>query len=215
MAEQEGVIKFQLDYHPSEPLPASQLTDLNAWRTICHQTALIGQDPARYDGYGFGNISQRLGDGDTFAISGTQTGKLATLDPRHYAIVEQCDPHRNRVVARGPMRPSSEAMTHGMIYAQDPAIRFVIHVHAPELWRHTADLNIPTTAAHIPYGTPAIAAEVARLFQETAVRHTHILSMGGHEDGLIAFGNTPAAAGGVLMQMHGRALALSLASASP
>jgi hypothetical protein len=35
---------------------------LNAWRKIMYMTALIGQDPARYGGYGFGNISCRLDD---------------------------------------------------------------------------------------------------------------------------------------------------------
>ncbi len=60
-------------------------------------TALIGQDPARYDGYDFGNVSQRIGDIDaphgkrSFIISGTQTGHLQELDSRHYTRVMSYD----------------------------------------------------------------------------------------------------------------------------
>ena len=56
----EGVIKYTIEHSAAPPLPASDLAALNAWRKILNQLALIGQDPARYDGIGFGNISCRL-----------------------------------------------------------------------------------------------------------------------------------------------------------
>ena len=57
---QEGVIKFNLQYQltPEVPLPGWQT--ISAWRQLLCQLQLIGQDPQRYQGLGFGNISWRL-----------------------------------------------------------------------------------------------------------------------------------------------------------
>ena len=55
----EGVIKFDLDYREGPPVSADYLTELNAWRTIFCRLGLLGQDPARYGGLGFGNLSRR------------------------------------------------------------------------------------------------------------------------------------------------------------
>jgi len=74
----EGVIKFHLDFREG-PAPAERLLlELNAWRARFLELGLIGQDPERYEGYGFGNLSRRLpGQGENaFLISGTQTGHL-------------------------------------------------------------------------------------------------------------------------------------------
>lgn len=201
----EGVIKFQLAFTPAPPLPAADLALINAWRAKLYQQRLIGQDAQRYGGYGYGNLSVRLAPYDTapalrrFVISGSQTGDLAELGPEHYAVVTECYPQENRVVAHGPIRPSSESLTHGAVYALDAAIRVVLHAHSPEIWQAAAALGLPTTDPHTPYGTPAMAAEVARLFVETDVAQQRIFSMGGHEDGIVAFGETAEAAGDVLL----------------
>ena len=50
--------------------------------------------------------------------------------------------------------------------------------------------HIPTSAANVPYGTPAIATEMKRLFSVTELPNTKILAMAGHEDGIIVFGST-------------------------
>ena len=205
MTKQEGVIKFTLDFSLGDALPATQLTELNAWRDVLYARQLIGQDPARYGGYGFGNLSMRLApysappDRRRFVISGTQTGDLATLGPEHYAIVDACYPAENRLVAHGPVRPSSESLTHGAVYGIDPAIRFVMHVHSPVLWQAAAALHLPTTDPTVPYGSPEMAAEVERLFAETPVATLRVFSMGGHEDGIVSFGHTAAEAGDVLL----------------
>ncbi|MEX1020220.1 MAG: class II aldolase/adducin family protein [Litorilinea sp.] len=212
---QEGVIKFHLDYTPSAPLDASLLGDLMDWREILFTRQLIGQDPARYAGYGFGNISLRLPtamatlagtpgpdrptDQPIFAISGTQTGHLSPLTVEYYAVVIACYPTQNRIVARGPIRPSSESMTHGILYALDANIGAVMHAHSPEIWQAAPALRLPTTAATVPYGTPAMAQEVVRLFAETDCGARGIFSMGGHEDGIVSFGPTLADAGRVLL----------------
>lgn len=205
MSKQEGVIKFQLEFTPAPPLPLADLVVINAWRAILYQKKLIGQDPTRYGGYGYGNLSVRLAPFDAppplrrFVISGSQTGELAELGPEHYAIVTECYPEENRVVAHGPIRPSSESLTHGAVYALDPAIGAVLHAHSPEIWQAAATLGIPVTDHHVPYGTPSMAAEVERLFATTDVDERRIFSMGGHEDGIVAFGASAEAAGEVLL----------------
>lgn len=199
--QDEGVIKFDLAFSSAPAVHPETLCELNAWRRILWQLALVGQDPQRYGGYGFGNVSQRLAPFDAepgrraFIISGTQTGGLATLDASAYCTVTQHDPRRNRVVAEGPVRPSSESLTHAMIYALDAGIRVILHVHSPVIWQHAETLQLPVTDPAVEYGTPAMALEAERLFRETAVSDKGIFSMGGHEDGIVAFGATAEAAG--------------------
>ncbi len=214
MAKQEGVIKFDLEYTPGPPLPAHELDELNAWRAILHARHLIGQDPLRYGGYGYGNLSGRLAPFDAppnarrFAISGTQTGHLAELGPEHYAIVLACTPEHNRIVATGPIRPSSESLTHGAVYAVDANLRCVLHVHSPDLWQQAARLGLPITDPAVPYGSPEMAAEVRRLFAETDVADQGIFAMGGHEDGIVAFGPTVQSAGDAILAALDRAARL-------
>lgn len=207
MTNKEGVIKYQLDYTRTDPLPAEQVREINAWRKILYLLELIGQDDERYDGYGFGNISHRI-DEQRFIISGTQTGSLSELTAEHYATVVACDPGRNRLVAEGPVRPSAESLTHGTVYRLDAEVRWVMHVHSPEMWRHAEVLGIPSTAADVPYGSPELAAEVDHLFRETDVAAKGIFSMGGHEDGLVTFGRTAQAAGSVMLAYLSRAFLL-------
>ena len=215
MSKQEGVIKFQLDFTPAPPLPAHELAVINHWRALLYQHKLIGQDPARYGGYGYGNLSVRLAPYDAppalrrFIISGSQTGDLAELGPEHYTVVTECHPAENRLVATGPIRPSSESLTHGAVYALDPAIRVVLHAHSPEIWHAASALAIPTTDATVAYGTPAMATEVARLYATTDLAQRRIFSMGGHEDGIVSFGETAEVAGQVLLDALAAALALA------
>jgi hypothetical protein len=203
--EKEGVIKFDLRFTAGPAISMEILAELNNWRNILWQHALIGQDPARYDGYGFGNISQRIGAQDApegsreFAISGTQTGRLNQLNNYHYARVTACNADTNRVTANGPIMPSSESMTHGVIYDIDSELRAVLHVHSPDIWKRAAAQGIPMTRASIEYGTPEMSREVTRLFSQTDAREQGIFSMGGHEDGIIAFATSVEEAGNTLL----------------
>jgi ribulose-5-phosphate 4-epimerase/fuculose-1-phosphate aldolase len=209
---EEGVIKFQLRYTPGPPLPAESLRELNAWRKILVLLEMVGAVPSRYDGYGFGNISQRVepfnaaGPHRHFVITGTQTGEIADLAPEHFVLVTDCYPKQNLTVAVGPIRPSSESMTHGAVYALDSRIRWVMHGHSPEIWRAATRLHIPTTDAAVAYGTPEMSEEVARLWRESDMRRQRLFTMGGHEDGVVSFGRTASEAGQVLLD----ALAASL-----
>ncbi|HEY3342057.1 MAG TPA: class II aldolase/adducin family protein, partial [Anaerolineae bacterium] len=140
MTQQEGTVKFQLDYTDGQIPAYEEIRELNAWRRLFFVTGLIGQDPLRYGGYGYGNVSQRLPPFSSFgqaqfAVSGTQTGELPELTASHYCMVTECWPAQNRVVAHGPIKPSSESMTHGMVYGMDDALRYVFHTHSPTIWR--------------------------------------------------------------------------------
>jgi ribulose-5-phosphate 4-epimerase/fuculose-1-phosphate aldolase len=189
---------------------------LSAWREVLARLGLVGRDPARYQGAGYGNLSARVPPfGDVgrgrrrFLVTGTRTGSLPRLTLEHYCVVERYDLERNEVRSFGPLQPSSESLTHGAIYDAAPAARFVLHGHAPELWRHARALGLPVTRPDVANGTPAMALEVQRLYRESSLSATGILAMGGHEDGVIAFGRTPEEAGGTLVRHLARALAIA------
>jgi L-ribulose-5-phosphate 4-epimerase len=209
----EGVIKFQLDFQPGEPPPAGYLGELNAWRTIFCRLGLLGQDPERYDGLGFGNLSRRLpGQGDSaFLISGTQTGHLSSLQPEHYATVLQCAPASNRLKATGRIKPSSEALSHGALYQCNSQIEWVMHLHCPDIFNGQEPLGLPCTSPSAVYGTPEMASQIRHL----ALREDHqlpgLLVMTGHQDGILAYGTTAAETAGLVVEIL--ALALQLNSA--
>jgi len=95
----------------------------------------------------------------------------------------------------------------GAIYDIAPAARVVLHAHAPEIWRQARALGLPITRVEVPNGTPEMALEVQRLYRESTLSGTRILAMGGHEDGVLAFGATAAEAGEILVRCLARALA--------
>jgi hypothetical protein len=201
MTELEGVTKYELQFTPSAPLAQTNLAELNGWRTLLFRLGVIGQNPERYGGVGFGNLSMRLAPGSArFAVTGTQTGHLPVLEARHYAIVTACDAAANRLTAEGPIAPSSESLTHGQIYALDARVNFVFHVHAPELWRAAPRLALPATDAAAEYGTPQMVREVERLFLHSDLPALRLFTMRGHEDGVVSFGATAEEAGIVLLR---------------
>lgn len=209
----EGVIKFAADHTDGELAPAHRdlACTLIAWREIMARLNLVGQDPARYDGAGYGNLSARVGPRGVgrgrraFLITGTQTSGLGAIGLESFCLVSRYRPEANWVASSGPIRPSSESMTHGAIYDLSPTIRFVFHAHAPVIWRRAGPLRLPTSDPSIEYGTPAMAAEVGRLHRSTALAELRCLAMGGHEDGVISFGRTAEEAGEAMMRILARA----------
>ncbi len=210
----EGVIQFEAR-HVQEALDPARHGDLAcrliAWREILCRLGWVGQDPHRYEGFGFGNVSARVGPASLprrrrpFLITGTQTGEKRCMGLTDFALVESCEYEDNRVVSRGSVRPSSESMTHAAVYDQGPQIRFVFHGHCPAIWRRSRELRLPTTPESIAYGTPEMAMAVRHLFQSTALDEIRLLSMGGHEDGIVAFGRTAEEAGRAVLGVLARA----------
>ena len=191
MTLDEGYIKYDIDWTPGPAPDVEAVRDLDRWRRPLFEAGLIGEYPDL--GIGYGNISKRCGKAGQFLISGTQTGHLAETDERHYALVTDVDIDANAVNCSGPVKASSEAMTHAAIYALDKRIGAVVHVHSRPLWESYLDV-LPTTDGDVPYGTPAMARELARLFEGRDLGDTSVAVMAGHEEGLISFGPTLEAA---------------------
>lgn len=181
----EGYTKYEVDWQVDAPLSGAQVDALDGCRRRLHAAGLIGFDAEHEVGYG--NLSTRAEALGGFIISGTRTGDIEATDARHYSLVTGWDIDANRVHCRGPVQASSEALTHAAIYELDPAIGAVVHVHDRAAWRRYKG-RLPTTAADIAYGTPDMARELQRLWRDTYLKAHGIAVMGGHPDGLIAFG---------------------------
>lgn len=213
MSEPEGVIKYHLS-HQNVALPTQiPIAVLNAWRTVFYQLELIGQVDGRYEGYGFGNISQRIttrnADNTQFIITGSQTGYLKILSKHDYCIVNQVNLKNNSLKSMGEIKPSSEALTHASVYQQNNKIKSVIHVHSPDIWSNTIELKLPYIAENIAYGTPEMANEVAHLLQKSPLQQTGIFSMLGHEDGIVVFSDTLEKAACLLITTYSAAITMN------
>ncbi len=196
----EGVIQYKLEF-THQPLDAHfSVAELETCRTHLRALKLVGQDPALYEGLGYGNISQRVdvpGSSNAFLITGSQTGHLESLGKEHYAVVTACNPLQNRLRAYGETPPSSESMTHSVIYQTLPQVSAVIHVHSAYLWQNARENGWLSTPADITYGTPEMAEAVHQILLETRM-DKGVLAMLGHEDGIVAWGKTLADAEAVL-----------------
>ncbi len=195
----EGVIKYRLNHQIDEPLWDHDYSSLDRWHQLFKAEQILGQDPARYDGLGFGNLSQRI-DQNSFLISGTQTGDLDKLRPEHYSLVTGVNLSNNSVDACGPVKPSSESLTHAAVYALDERIQFVFHVHSPDIWCARHSLGIAQTGNDIAYGTTQMAEEMYRLHQQGSFVNGNILAMSGHQDGIISFGGNAEEAGNIIIE---------------
>lgn len=209
MNEQEGVIKYSLQHHYSGLQEKTKIEQINAWRTVLFRLKLIGQSSDKYQGLGYGNISQRLApDTMPFLISGTQTAYLECLSTEDFAIVESASPTQNAISSKGPCKPSSEALTHASVYLHDAKVQAVIHVHCPEIWHNTLKLQLPHTTADIAYGTVEMAEAVANLFSSGQLACKPIFCMLGHEDGVVSFGDSLESAAITLLSQYAKALAV-------
>lgn len=183
----EGYIKFDCDWTEDAAIPDDEIADLIDWRNRLHAAGLIGYDDV--NDVGFGNVSRREPGGRGFVISATQTGDIEIAAGAEFTRVIDYDIADNCIVCRGPLRASSESLTHASIYELDADYLAVVHVHSRLLWKSLAG-KVPTTEAGIAYGTPEMAGEFRRLYRDTDLRDVRMAVMGGHEEGLISFGTT-------------------------
>lgn len=182
----EGYIKFESRWRKTGCLENAEIESLNRWRRPLYDAGLIGYDEKHRIGYG--NLSVRAGRDGFFIISGSQTGHLRQLGAEHYALVERCEIGKNRVYSSGACEASSESLTHAAIYGLDSRIGAVVHVHCAELWSRLRG-TVATTDAGVGFGTPVMAQEFVRLWNETDFARIGIAVMAGHESGLISFGD--------------------------
>jgi ribulose-5-phosphate 4-epimerase/fuculose-1-phosphate aldolase len=199
IVEHEGYIKFNCEWQKTAPLPVDELEALIRWRDTLYRYGFIGAYP---NGIGFGNISKRH-KGEKFIISGSGTGNHQVIFPDHFSLVDSFDIERNYLKCMGPVKASSESLTHGTIYREAPEVNAIIHIHHMGFWKKLLSI-VPSTSKNATYGTPDMAREIVRVFQNTDVRRQKILVMKGHEEGIIAFGKDLDDAAEVLLEFAHR-----------
>jgi len=200
-SSREGVVKYRLQFTLAQPPSWEGYPDLNAWRKILFRLRLIGQDRRLYGGLGYGNVSERVANG--FVISATQTGGREHLLPEDYALVIEADPSANLIVAAGVSHPSSEALTHAAVYRASSKVKVVLHGHCQEIWKMAGALDLPMTPRGIDYGTPAMAEAVSEWVRRKP--ESDVVVMGGHRDGILAYGVSADQAGGLMVAVLARA----------
>lgn len=194
--KETGVIKFNCNWIKAQPISPDLLIALNVWRTRMHKLGFIG---VNNEEIGYGNMSIRL-SGNQFIITGSATGKIKVLSNKHYTKVVNYDLDKNSLTAEGPILASSESLTHAVIYECDKNVNAIIHIHNTKLWNELMN-KVPTTNKDVEYGTPAMAMEMKRLFNETDLSKQKILVMAGHQDGIISFGKDLNEAGNQLLKL--------------
>lgn len=181
----EGYIKFNCNWKQEEFLFQDEIfTQLESARTKLYSLGLIGIYPAEI---GFGNISVQNGDDESFIISGSATGGFASLKQSDYALVNNFNISKNTIYCTGLTKASSESLTHAAVYESLPEVGAVVHVHCLWLWEKLLKIY-PATSSEIEYGTPEMAYAVGKLASEMKDKEEKIIVMGGHREGILAFG---------------------------
>ncbi len=197
----DGYIKYDCRWTKhSIVIPEPYFSEINHCRDRLYLLGLIGAYPE--DGIGFGNISMRADySRREFWISGSSTGHLPKLSQHDYSRVTNFDIAKNRVWSWGANQASSESMSHAVLYRADRNIGAVVHVHNASLWEKMI-YQVPTTDASIAYGTPEMALAIEKLYQTSDLPTQKILVMGGHQDGVIAFGKNIAEAAERIINLY-------------
>lgn len=193
----EGFVKFNCHWNQSGPVISDEQYEIiNSWRDILYNMDLIG---AYENGVGFGNISMRINNSHQFIITGSATGDIPELEPGHYVKVNSFNIDDNAVQCVGPLKASSESLTHAAIYSADRGTSAVVHVHSLELWNQLIH-KVPTTNPGMDYGTAGLAKDVFRLFADPAIYEKRIIIMAGDRAGILTFGQDLDEAVNVLME---------------
>lgn len=183
----DGIIKFQTTHKISQididPAVFDVVSDL---RTQLYDLALIGQHE---NGIGYGNLSIRFAKqhANDFFITGNGTGKHRDLSINGYAVVTNADINNNFIESYGQIKASSESLSHAVLYHANPYIEAVVHVHNNKLWKQLFDMEL-TTPPSQAFGTPEIATSIGDCMRKSPDKG--IIVMGGHQDGIIAYGNS-------------------------
>lgn len=178
----DGYIKFECHLKKTKPVKKESIKELNRYRNKLYKEKLIGAYPNKI---GYGNISQK--ENDHFIITGSTTGNIKKLNNTHYSKVTKYNILQNKLFCTGSIKASSESMTHAAVYECDPTIKAVIHIHNLKMWEKYKN-KLPTTPEYATYGTPEIAKEIQILYSKRNFKKTQIGVLGGHKEGLIAFG---------------------------
>jgi L-ribulose-5-phosphate 4-epimerase len=117
-----------------------------------------------------------------------------------YVCVDRYDFGNNEIHCTGMIRASAESLTHAAVYDARPESMAVIHIHNLELWEKYRGI-MPTSSYTAEYGTPEIALAVRNLCLNDKITGNEVIIMGGHKEGIIAFGNDLDVAGNKVLEM--------------
>lgn len=182
----EGYIRYICNLKVTSPVPAEKLGHIIQWRQHLYSLGLIG---ASSDGIGYGNISIRDGATDDFIITGSSTGNKEEIDASCFSLVTKVDIQNNTVWCQGPIKASSEAMTHASIYMEKPGVGAVVHTHNSRLWSEKKGVS-PTTDEEAEFGTPRLAQSIRRILRSEGSGDEGMIILGGHKDGMITYAQT-------------------------
>ncbi len=182
----EGVIKFGISkWNKTGSLGKGSFSGIERIRKKLYSLKLIGFDENAKLGYG--NISSRS-KGNTFVITGTQTGNMARLDGSHYCTITNVDFNNNSVECEGPVLPSSESVTHAACYYSNEKIKAVVHIHHAGLWEKLIRNDCPATPADAEYGSVKLSGSIMDIAGSEKKISARTIVLKGHRDGIICFG---------------------------
>jgi hypothetical protein len=208
----EGTIRFRYTLRPAaaaDVIAQAHFAVLEGWRRVLLRAGLVGRDRARYDGFAFGNLSMRdPTDTSRFFVTASQTVDAEALAPSDIVRIDACDLADFSALATGVRPPSSETLTHAAVYRAAPGARWLFHVHSREIWRSAGALALPATGRDTPYGSAALADEVAALLDGRR-GEAFVFVTPGHEDGVFACGQSADEVGCALLRLLAAAFALA------
>lgn len=192
----EGYIKFQAVWE-QQPIQVSTaiVNQVNEIRNKLIERNWIGITP---DGVGFGNISIRIKNTNQFLITGSATGGIKKLMAKNLAIVTEVNIQKNSLKCTGETIASSESMSHAIFYENLPSVNAVIHIHDSKIWNQYKN-HLPTSDINAAYGTPEMAISIQKVITQ---KPKGTIIMGGHTNGIIAFGPNLSIAFNELHQTH-------------
>ncbi len=197
MNKLEGYIKFDIHWENKFiNIPDKIFNDLNKWRNKLYKLNLIG---ALNNGIGFGNISIREANLSSFFITGSTSGNLSLLKKEHYARVFNSNIANNSVDCEGPIKASSESLSHAVFYTSNNTINSVIHIHNYNLWKYFLH-KYPTTSKNAEFGTSALAKELEEIIKSSD-NSLGIIILEGHKDGIFVYGENINKAGNLIINL--------------
>ena len=197
-ATAEGVIRFRY-----RMLPARRQPPLAAFAAI-HARGIdegwLGRDPDRYEGLAYGNLS--LGAPDGFWVTASQ--RIDRYELREEDLVFMPFAHGRGVAdAEGTHPPSSEALTHAAVHRAAPGAQLaVVHGHDAALWARGDELGWSRTSPKATNGSRHMAASVRGNVERAP--EGGALTMPGHQDGILLWGQDFAEIGARLDDAYAR-----------
>ena len=180
----DGVIKYSIEHQTSATPLFSGYEELEALRKRLFALGLIGEK----EGIGYGNLSMRYEGSKSFFVTATQTGNMQSLTKEYYTYICDYEFDTFKIISQGAHKPSSEALSHAMIYAIDERINAVIHIHSLALWKFMKAQDALATTTE--YGTAEMIGEIAGLYDSLDPLKNNAFVMKGHEEGIITFGRS-------------------------